>query len=177
MGVAVFTSFAGGPTVVVTDTEVRDRVDALAVTIAVPGTTLERRVAVATPSFADFAVEPSKVPSPEILNVRVLVAVVTMLLFMSAILEVMSEVAVPLASMPAGSAVFMSFAGGPNVVVTDTEPWIKPDAAVVTVAVPGVVFDCNSIVPMPPAAFFVVAPSNVPCPDTVKVNAFVAVTT
>jgi len=43
--------------------------------------------------------------------------------------------------------------------------------------VPGVIIDCNVIVPIPETAFFVVVPSNVPVPLTVNVRAFVAVVT
>ena len=129
------------------------------------------------PLDAFFVVFPSSVPGPETVNVRAFVAVVTMLLFVSATLDVTSEVALPSAEMPVGSAVFMIFAGEPNVVVTSTVLWLRFEAVAVTVAVPMAVMDCNVIVAMPLVAFFVVVPSNVPCPETVNVTAFVAVAT
>jgi len=132
---------------------------------------------VVMPEDAFFVVVPSNVPGPDKVKVRAFVAVVTALLLLSATLDVTSEVALPSASMPVGSAVLMTFAGGPNVAVTATELWLRFVPVVVTIAVPGAVWDCNVTVAMPVAAFFVVAPSSVPCPDTVNVRAFVAVAT
>jgi len=54
-------------------------------------------------------------------NVRAFVAVATVLLFASATLDVIKAVALPSATMLVLSAVFMTFAGVPGVVVTATE--------------------------------------------------------
>jgi len=110
-------------------------------------------------------------------NVSAFVAVVTRLLFASATIDVIKAVALPSAIMLVLSAVFMTFAGVPNVVVTSTALWARFEAVAVTVAVPMAVMDCKVIVAMPLVAFFVVVPSNVPCPETVNVTAFVAVAT
>jgi len=159
---AVLMSLAGEPGVVVTATELWARFVPVVVTVAVPTVVLDRRRIVAIPEAAFFVDVSRRVPSPETVNVRALVAVVTMLLFVSATLDVTSEVALPSATMLAGLAVFMTFVDGPNVVVTATELWLRFVPVVVTIAVPGVVWDCNVTVAMPLDAFFAVVPSSVP---------------
>ena len=92
------------------------------VTVAVPTAVLDRRRIVAIPLDAFFVDVSRRVPSPETVNVTAFVAVVTVLLPMSQTLDVIKAVALPSATMPVGSAVFMTFTGGPNAVVTAIVP-------------------------------------------------------
>jgi len=90
---------------------------------------------------------------------------------------VIRDVAVPSATILAGFASLMSFAGGPTAVVTSTVPWLRFADVAVTAAVPVVVVDRNVTVAIPALADFVVEPSRVPAPETVNVRALVAVKT
>jgi len=176
-GEAVFMTLTGVPTSVVTATVSCPRLEPAVVTEAVPGTVVDLKFIVAMPPEAFFVAAPSNVPGPDTANVKRFVAVVTVLLLLSHTLDVTSEVVTPLAVMLKGDAVLMTFAGEPTSVVTETLPWLRSDDVAVTAAVPGVVIDCKLIVPMPPEAFFVLAPSSVPSPETVNVKRFVALVT
>jgi len=115
-------TFEGVPIAVVTFTLLWARFVALVVTMAVPGVVWDARRTVPIPDEAFFVVVSSSVPGPDTVNVRRFVAVVTVLLPMSQTLEVIKAVALPSATMPVGSAVFMTFTGGPNAVVTAIVP-------------------------------------------------------
>jgi len=132
------------------------------VTTAVPAVVVDCKLIVAIPEDEFFVLVPTRVPSPETVNVRAFVAVVTVLLFVSATLDVINAVALPSATMLVALAVFMTFTGVPTEVVTFTEPWERSVPVVVTTAVPGVLVDCKVTVAEPEDAFLVVEPSKVP---------------
>jgi len=148
----------------------------LAVTTAVPTAVIDCKAIVAIPEEAFFVVLPSNVPCPETLNVNAFVAVVTIAFVLSHTIDVTNDVLAPFAYMLEGDAVFITLLGG-AVAVTFTAPWVRLLDVAVTTAVPTAVADLNVIVAMPPEAFFVLAPSSVPSPETVNVNSFVAVVT
>ena len=77
-------------------------------------------VMVPTPLDAFFVLVPTRVPSPETVNVRAFVAVVTGVLPASHTVDVIREVAEPSATILTGDAVLITFVGLPGTVVTST---------------------------------------------------------
>ena len=110
-GSASFTSFTGGPVTTSTSTVPSVSPEVTDVTTAVPTVVVDLSIIVAWPADAGFTVVPSRVPTPDTLNVIVLVALITTLSPLSHILEVTSDVEEPSAAIDSESAVFKSFVG------------------------------------------------------------------
>lgn len=94
---------------------------AVDVTIGVPFTVVDLNVTVATPVTADLLVVFNSVPVPDMLKVIEFVAVVTVRSEISHIFDVISDVAVPFASIDDELDVFSTFTGT-DVVVIPTVP-------------------------------------------------------
>ena len=147
---------------------------AVAVTVAVPAVVVDCKAIVASPSDGVAGFVPINAPVLFTLNVTEFVAVITGLSQSSFKVTVIKLVLVPSAIILLNSAVQTILVAG-LLVLTSTVPEVKPVPAAVTVAIPGVVVDCNFTVASPATAALIDVSSNVPSPLTENTITFAAV--